>query len=180
MRILVKDLTPEPLELTEIKDFAWLSDVLGGVQARPAPGATLEAKVRASKYSGNVFVEGEMHTEVMLVCSRCAAEWLEPTDFSFRLVLAPATPGGQAKEEDVELTRDDEGFSYYEGELIDVDGPLREQVILQIPEYPLCRADCRGLCQRCGGNLNEGACTCPPPGDSASPFAQLQKLKLAK
>ena len=40
-----------------------------------------------------------------------------------------------------------------------------EEAILALPTRPLCAEDCRGLCPRCGANLNQGACGCPaaPP-----------------
>jgi uncharacterized protein len=176
MRILVKELTAEPLDLREVKPFEWLNDALAGTQGRPAPLSGLDVALEASAYSGNVFVHGSMRASVLLTCSRCAAEWLEPTVFPFDLVLAPAR-AQSAPREDIELTRDDVQFTYYEGEVIELDDALREQVILQLPEYPLCQPDCKGLCQRCGGNRNEGKCTCPPEaGESA--FARLKDIKL--
>ncbi|HLC21226.1 MAG TPA: DUF177 domain-containing protein [Candidatus Methylomirabilis sp.] len=37
---------------------------------------------------------------------------------------------------------------------------MRENVLLNLPLQPLCRAECRGLCSRCGVNLNETSCQC--------------------
>jgi uncharacterized protein len=37
---------------------------------------------------------------------------------------------------------------------------LREQVLLSLPARTLCRQDCKGLCPRCGQNLNSDVCTC--------------------
>src|SRR5262245_22984851 len=119
MRILVKELTPEPDELHEVKSSEWLAEALAGSpQARPASGSGLEVSVQASAYSGNVFVRGGMSANVLLSCSRCAAEWLEPLKFPFDLVLAPAKTG-ENREEDIELTRDDVQFTYYEGEVLE-------------------------------------------------------------
>jgi uncharacterized protein len=42
---------------------------------------------------------------------------------------------------------------------------IREALILAAPEYPLCREDCRGLCPRCGAELNEGPCGCRSEAD---------------
>jgi uncharacterized protein len=49
---------------------------------------------------------------------------------------------------------------------IDLADDVRAAVILALPIRPLCRPDCRGLCPRCGEDLNRGACGCPRPADS--------------
>jgi uncharacterized protein len=43
---------------------------------------------------------------------------------------------------------------------LDLGDPVREELILAVPEYVLCREDCRGLCDQCGQDLNVGSCTC--------------------
>jgi uncharacterized protein len=49
---------------------------------------------------------------------------------------------------------------------IDLRPAVREQWMLAAPEYVLCRDDCRGLCARCGADLNAAPCSCPPDTDS--------------
>ena len=43
---------------------------------------------------------------------------------------------------------------------VDLRGAIREELALSVPEYPLCREDCAGLCPRCGADLNAGPCGC--------------------
>jgi len=43
---------------------------------------------------------------------------------------------------------------------IDLDPDIREEIILEYPIKPLCKTDCKGLCPKCGKNLNEGKCDC--------------------
>lgn len=43
---------------------------------------------------------------------------------------------------------------------IELDDEIKTEVFLDYPVKPLCRTDCRGLCPRCGGNLNQGGCSC--------------------
>jgi uncharacterized protein len=177
MQIQVKDLTSEWLKLSELKDFDWLSDVLAGSQGRPAPSTGLSVSLEVCKSAGNVLVRGRLGASILLVCSRCASEWLEPMSFPFDLVMAPAKPGAEPAE--LELTEEDFKLLYYRGDVIDLDESLRDEVILQLPDYPLCRADCRGLCQRCGEDLNRGLCACPPAAEVDPRLASL-KLKLVK
>lgn len=47
-----------------------------------------------------------------------------------------------------------------EGDQIDLAGPIREYVLLEVPEDPLCRDDCAGLCPVCGIDRNQAACEC--------------------
>jgi len=44
--------------------------------------------------------------------------------------------------------------------MIDLDQDIKEEIILDYPLKPLCNPDCKGLCFKCGKNLNEGGCTC--------------------
>lgn len=43
---------------------------------------------------------------------------------------------------------------------IDLDPDIREEIILDYPIKPLCSPGCKGLCPKCGKNLNEGGCNC--------------------
>jgi uncharacterized protein len=43
-----------------------------------------------------------------------------------------------------------------------LDPDIREEIVLDYPIKPLCRPDCKGLCPKCGKNLNEGGCSCGP------------------
>jgi uncharacterized protein len=179
MEIRLKELSPEPQELRETKDFAWLAEALAGPAARPADGTTLEMVASVYTLNDNVFVSAKMDTALLLQCCRCATEWMQPTHYKFNLTLASAKPETKQEEEDVELTKDDVEFTYFTGEKIALDDAFREELILQTPEYPLCRADCRGLCPRCGIDLNKGSCACVQ--EAIDPrLAALKNIKLQK
>lgn len=74
-----------------------------------------------------------------------------------------------------------ESFDLYfeiEGrENIDATDDIREAVILSYPEKFLCSEDCKGLCHRCGRNLNTESCSCVPEktaGGDENPFNKLK------
>lgn len=48
----------------------------------------------------------------------------------------------------------------FEGSQIDIGKALRDNIILNLPMKQLCSEDCKGLCFRCGKNLNEEDCSC--------------------
>lgn len=107
----------------------------------------------------------DVAAEVTADCARC----LEP--FSFPLGLryeeeyregrAPAQGAAGAPVE-ADLDEGTATVSYYSGDAIDFGPDVREHVILALPMKAVCREDCRGLCPRCGANLNRGPCKCPP------------------
>ncbi|MCA9680433.1 MAG: DUF177 domain-containing protein, partial [Myxococcales bacterium] len=86
--------------------------------------------------------------------------------------------GAAADDEDagLELAAEDLDVFAYDGESVDLEPIVREQLVLAVPYAPLCKEDCRGLCPQCGIDRNVETCTCQPPGDPR--FAALGALKL--
>jgi uncharacterized protein len=72
----------------------------------------------------------------------------------------------------------------YQGKEIDLKPAIREQILLQIPGSPLCTDACKGLCPKCGKDLNEGECGCDrtvmDPRWAALKGLQLEKLEKKK
>ena len=56
-------------------------------------------------------------------------------------------------------------FLLQEGDMADLDEILTTAFVLNMDSKLLCRPDCKGICPRCGKNLNEGACSCRPEID---------------
>ncbi len=64
-------------------------------------------------------------------------------------------------------------------ETMDLTDEVRETIILAFPNYPVCRESCRGLCPRCGVNLNRESCGCKPPETVRwSAFSGLDKIEV--
>lgn len=61
-------------------------------------------------------------------------------------------------------------------ESLDVSADVREDLLLEIPGFPLCDDGCKGLCVQCGHDLNEGPCGCVPPKGAPSPWSALDGL----
>jgi len=91
------------------------------------------------------------------------------------VTLFPET--GVALEEEIELGNEDLKTSFFSGEEIDLSKLIRDQIILNVPYKALCHEECRGLCPRCGANLNEGDCGCEGKA-LGSAFDVLRSLKL--
>ncbi|MGC8762188.1 MAG: YceD family protein [Acidobacteriota bacterium] len=98
-----------------------------------------------------------------LPCSRCLRPVALSGEASFDLEFRPS-----ASEEKVSLGGEAPGepdVVYYEEDRVAFAFLVQQQIFLEIPEKVLCRENCPGLCPRCGKDLNEGPCGCPPEGD---------------
>ena len=102
------------------------------------------------------------------VCARCAKEVTGEFEMNFERTVVP-----EGMVEDAEEKEED--FAVAENGKLDIDEQLVELLELEFPTRILCREDCKGLCQRCGKDLNEGPCDCPTVEPNPA-FAKLLKL----
>jgi uncharacterized protein len=141
----------------------------------------IRTRLRAVKIRDFVEVEGTVETQVKLTCGRCLEVFTTVATNEFALTYNRRAPEATAESEpkDVELKADDFGLIQFQGETIDLQEGIQEQVVMAFPIRPLCAQDCRGLCQSCGANLNLGDCGC----DRAivdDRFAVLKNLRFEK
>jgi len=116
---------------------------------------------RLSAVEDGILIQGELRYEQTLACDRCLEPVTLPVDERFDLLaVSPAEESDVAQE--LELEQSDLDVVTIARDEIDTDPLVVEQVRLNVPMKPLCSEQCRGLCPRCGANLNEGACGCPP------------------
>ena len=128
------------------------------------------------------FIEavGHVSTRVGLDCSRCLKTFTHEMNQKFLLRFSEQIPQDISpdEEDDIELTADQVGLIFIEGGELDLHDVVQEQVILALPFKPLCSETCKGLCPKCGMDLNEGNCACGNNG-GGSPFDVLKNLKLS-
>lgn len=108
-------------------------------------------------------------------CSRCLRPLDEQVDISFEEEFqSPFDPRtGQTLPE---AERDPDAFTIDERHTLDLSEAVRQYREVSLMMQPLCRADCLGLCPRCGADLNQGQCNCEQaPVDSR--WAGLAELK---
>lgn len=129
----------------------------------------------ATRKGQQVRLRGEIKTEVELLCDRCAAPRRAPLAVEFDTSFIPQEVEA-VKAENVELQAEDLILSAYEGDAVDLDELVREQILLALPSRNLCREDCKGLCQKCGANLNDKSCSCEQ-GEVDPRWAALADLK---
>lgn len=162
MKVIIADIPKEGLEF-DLKDIMVSDTVLS-----PA-----DAHLRVDKIGAEIMVTGELSSELHLQCSRCLK------DFSWKLVVPVEVvyhPAEELGRDDMYEIKDDElDTDFYSGEELDLFTVLKEQIELNLPMKPLCNNACKGLCPRCGTDLNTGGCNCPA-GATDPRFAALQQL----
>ena len=97
----------------------------------------------------------EMSVDYEAECARC----LSPVSGKFSLDLEKTVAPRNLLLDLDEDKLDD--YAIIEDGFLDMDEQLRAQLEMEFPVRFLCHEDCKGLCQRCGKNLNEGKCECP-------------------
>ena len=141
------------------------SDILDINAAPEAPEMKAVSDIRydlyAAKTGQDLLVTGKASFDLETLCSRCMKQIVVPVTAEKITLFFEKVP-----EQEVELTDD-----------------IRDELLLALPDYIRCSDDCRGLCPRCGANLNDGDCGCssedeeeelPPEENPWSALDQLQ------
>jgi uncharacterized protein len=184
------------VNIDEIKDVglrrSWdvareaADEMVAGDRAGYRARGPVHVDAHLEKIERRVRVDAHGKAELTVPCGRCLAPVPIDLPVDFELTLVPAdeyrdAPRGEKDEHagrpagSFEPERAEEDV--YTGKVIDLDPLVREQLVLSLPAYPVCRDDCKGLCPVCGGDLNERECGCdrhvPDPR-----WAKLKNLKL--
>lgn len=115
-----------------------------------------------SNEAGILHMRGTITAEMLCVCDRCGQEFESTKETAVDAVLVE------------EESEDNPELFVLEGTEIDAQEVLSTCFILDMETKFLCREDCKGLCARCGKNLNLGPCGC---GKEIDPrFAVLEQL----
>ena len=114
---------------------------------------------RASRHDEQVELSGEISGRLEADCDLCLAPVTIPVEVEFAVTYIPQAVAVEPAE-DREIPPDDPDFSIYEGDAIDIDELVREQLLLAQPSRFRCSEECKGLCPHCGADLNRETCAC--------------------
>ena len=155
MFIEVEDLKQEPLHVQHFFP-------IGEIQFSHEDAALIEpvaANFVLTHKDRNLRVDGTVETDIRFRCSRCTKEFSRRFAAKFDLTYLPQ-PKWTNENAEIELRYDDMDVAYYDGIALDVNLMLLEQIELAMPMKFVCSEDCRGLCYKCGVDLNESTCLC--------------------
>lgn len=134
MKIYVNRIPEEGLTVVEALDPAQL-DIATAVAEFRGP---LKVKAEVTRITNAVTVKFALDGTAHLTCGRCLKTFEVPLALRFTCAY--------------EVENNDQ--------YVDVAPDIREEILLWVPMQPHCKEGCKGLCPRCGKDLNEGGCSC--------------------
>jgi uncharacterized protein len=111
-----------------------------------APGAPLDLDLRVESVSEGVLVSGTLSAPTTGECSRCLTPFTGHIEVALTELFAYPDSITEATTEEDEVGR-------VVDNIVDLEQPIVDAVGLELPFSPVCRADCPGLCPRCGAAL---------------------------
>jgi uncharacterized protein len=146
-----------------------IDEMVAGDQAgyRALGPAHVDAKLE--KIERRVRVDAHGKARLTVPCGRCLSPVEVELPVDFEMTLVPADEYEDETRAEKDASSGPVGGSFaanaaeedvYRGKVIDLDPILREQLLLALPGYPVCKDDCKGLCPVCGANLNDRECGC--------------------
>lgn len=151
MKVIISEIPEEGLEL-ELTEKISSDEYITIV-------SPVEASLRIDKRGSEVIITGTAKGTVELQCGRCLKIFGMDIDSRIDVVYHPASEIN--KEEHYELKGDELDTGFYTNDILDTDNLLKEQLVLNVPMKPLCSEGCKGLCPKCGIDLNITQCNCP-------------------
>ena len=140
-----------------------LSDLRYGISYPVTEAVVAEGTVRNT--AGVLVMKGTVRTRIHGICDRCAGAFERDVSFPIEAVLVTEL----SSEED-----EDENIFPLVGDSADLEEIVRTVFVLNLDSKLLCREDCKGICPRCGKNLNLGPCGCrKEPDPRLAALAQL-------
>lgn len=129
----------------------------------------LSVRLDVEEADADILVRGQLSGAAGVECRRCLEPVTVPIDEEVAWLFRTGVDPAEAEDQEV--------YAVSERTLeLDLGTPIREQLLLAVPKYSVCRAACRGLCPVCGKNLNEATCECDT-AEADDRWAPLRRLK---
>ena len=117
-----------------------------------------EVRAVGSAYSKAdvVYLDLDISYSIKGQCDRCAEDVIKNQSLIINRIIA----------ESLQNEDDDDNYIVVDNRELDLDGFICEEILLNLPSKLLCKDDCKGLCAKCGANLNVNKCDCKKEVDS--------------
>lgn len=158
----------------EVPDLLWFPSNVARKQ-----GPVLTKLFLVKKGADKIEIEGKIQGILLLVCDLCLEKYPYTFDAPIQLIIGLNDSDQHWQVHDLEPGKTDFEIVLLDEPLIDIGDLLRQQLLLTLPEKQLCDSSCKGLCSRCGIDLNNKSCECDRDL-KISPFAVLAQLKKNK
>ena len=112
-----------------------------------------KTEVILEKFDDQIILEVSSDINSRMICDRCGTEFNKKIESQYKMVYLLRN---------VENSNEELDFNYLTPNTneIDITNDVRDYLLLAIPMKKLCEDDCKGLCYKCGSNLNNGECDC--------------------
>ncbi len=137
----------------EASDSVWAADDAGPT----GPGVIVRGRLSSAGH-GRFFFSGTFEGTAASTCRRCLTDVQLNVSDELQLLFAEAGLD-EAEEDDVVPIPPG-------ARELDLRPAVREEWLLSVPAYALCKEDCQGLCPTCGLDRNTGTCNCVPSPDA--------------
>lgn len=109
--------------------------------------------VEGQRAGSDVVVRGRIAATIEVACRRCLAEVVSDVAEPIALVFTATLDADEAVRHELYPLPS-------RARELDLSEPVREHLLLGVPQYVLCDEACKGLCPQCGTNRNHGTCEC--------------------
>ena len=153
---------------------------IGEIDENIKGAAPVKGEVTFSNTGRHIVARGHAKTAVDLDCSRCLGRFRIDLELPIEeeLRIAGHLPDMAEQEEEEELPEEEKEPLFVDN-VFDLGELIRQSILMALPIKPLCSEECKGLCPRCGHNLNEEQCKCPKDEENPA-FAELGTLLAEK
>ena len=134
MKIKVHDIPETGLTVSERFDPAEMNLQMPGLKFT----APLDVTAEFYRERDTVVVQVGAVGDQEILCGRCLVSFRKHYDEHYDL-----------------------GYEVKDKVALDITSDIRQEILLSYPVNLVCREECKGLCPRCGANLNETSCSCP-------------------
>ncbi|NCS90411.1 MAG: DUF177 domain-containing protein [Ignavibacteria bacterium] len=129
----------------------------------------IKADVELSKAPSQIILKVNLSVMAKFVCDRCALDFMPILTNSYKMVYLYGSP--PEENDSLNLV-----YIHTDTDRINISSDVRDYAILAIPMKKLCKEDCKGLCYKCGQNLNERECGCTQSVDIRwQPLLEIKK-----
>ena len=133
-------------QIGEVLPFNCELDI-SDVESRSKSPISVSGVVR--NRAGVMLLEMNVSGVLNVLCDRCAKEFERKVDVFYEVAVADHIMGEES--DDILVCEDD---------ILDVDELASQVFIVELPSKNLCKEDCKGLCHKCGADLNLSTCNC--------------------
>ena len=120
------------------------------------PSSALKYNLKITTVAGGYLATGSAEATFELICDKCLAHFKQSLRTSDICHL----------------------YESYHGSELDLTEDIREDILILLPHRFLCSKSCKGICFKCGKNLNTKKCSCHDTEKSDSIWNELNKLKV--